>query len=352
MKISGYWKDHGANVTLINDYSNLDDYDSVYISKVFTDTPFPSDIVETGRIHLGGTGFYFDKAPNLPEEIEHHMPDYHLYDNWIDEQLKLGRGGKSNDYKFYRDYSIGFLTRGCFRKCSFCVNQKYDRVFCHSPLEEFYDPDRKKICLLDDNFLGLPKWKESLKVLRDINKPFVFRQGLDERLLTDEKCELLFNSKYDGDFIFAFDNISDYELIHQKLQLIRKHTNSTQIKFYVLVGFESTDELDIENMFKRIALLFEYRCIPYIMRYQSQCEQPWKKSKYKTLYSAVSSWCNQPSFVKKQSFREFCLTTQESIKTDGKICSRLQALLDFESEYPEIAAKYFDLKFGEIDPIK
>ena len=268
---------------------------------------------------------------------------------WVDEQLKLGRGGKSNDYKFYRDYSIGFLTRGCFRKCSFCVNQKYDRVFCHSPLEEFYDTDRKKICLLDDNFLGFPKWKESLKVLHDINKPFVFRQGLDERLLTDEKCELLFNSKYDGDFIFAFDNISDYDLIHRKLQLIRNYTNTTNIKFYVLVGFESTDEVDIENMFKRIALLFKYRCMPYIMRYQSKDEQPWKKSKYKTLYSAVGSWCNQPSFVKKQSFREFCLATQECIKTDGKICSRLQALMDFESECPEIAARYFDLKFGEID---
>ena len=29
------------------------------------------------------TGFYFDKAPNLPDEIEHCMPDYHLYDEWI-----------------------------------------------------------------------------------------------------------------------------------------------------------------------------------------------------------------------------------------------------------------------------
>jgi hypothetical protein len=29
-------------------------------------------------------------------------------------------------------------------KCQFCVNQKYDHVFLHSPLEEFYDPARKK----------------------------------------------------------------------------------------------------------------------------------------------------------------------------------------------------------------
>lgn len=40
-------------------------------------------------------------------------------------------------FKEYLEYSIGFLTRGCFRKFGFCVNQKYDHVFAHSPLEEF-----------------------------------------------------------------------------------------------------------------------------------------------------------------------------------------------------------------------
>ena len=69
---------------------------------------------------------------------------------------------------------------------------------------------------------------------------------MDERLLTDEKCEVLFNSKYDGDITFAFDNIADYDLIHKKLQMIRKYTER-QVMFYVLVGFESTDENDIEN---------------------------------------------------------------------------------------------------------
>lgn len=39
------------------------------------------------NVHIGGTGFFFDKAPNLPNEIEHHAPDYHLYDDWIAEQV-------------------------------------------------------------------------------------------------------------------------------------------------------------------------------------------------------------------------------------------------------------------------
>ena len=90
-KISGYWKEQGAEVFLLTDYDRLDEYDHVYISKVFTDTKIPQNIQDTDKIHLGGTGFYFDKAPNLPDEIEHHMPDYHLYDEWIAKEVEKAK---------------------------------------------------------------------------------------------------------------------------------------------------------------------------------------------------------------------------------------------------------------------
>ena len=77
------------------------------------------------------------------------MPDYRLYEEWV--MAQIAAGGKRNEYTYYLGYSIGFLTRGCFRKCSFCVNQNYDRVYVHSALSEFVDDSQKKICLLDDN---------------------------------------------------------------------------------------------------------------------------------------------------------------------------------------------------------
>lgn len=214
MKISGYHKKQGDDVHLLTNYDDIENYDKVFISKVFTNTPVPDGVLNLSWVEYGGTGFYFDTAPNLPDEIEHSFPDYDLYKDWINECVE--NGAKRSEFKEYTDYSIGFLTRGCFRKCGFCVNKKYDRVFCHSPLTEFYDPNRKKICLLDDNFLGFPKWREMLQELQATGKPFKFKQGLDERLLTDEKCEMLFNSKYDGDITFAFDNVSDYPIIEKK----------------------------------------------------------------------------------------------------------------------------------------
>lgn len=69
-KISGYWKEKGAEVHLLMGYLFPDDYDHIYISKVFTDTETPPLPKNDSRIHIGGTGFFFDKAPALPEEIE------------------------------------------------------------------------------------------------------------------------------------------------------------------------------------------------------------------------------------------------------------------------------------------
>ena len=372
-KISAYWKEKGAEVELKLDYDNLEEYDAVYISKVFTDTPVPRWIEEgidrenvktdlPSNIHVGGTGFFFAKAPNLIDEIEHHMPDYHLYDDWINNELvkaeektiseneEFDKTAFLAQFREYQEYSIGFMTRGCFRKCPFCVNQKYDHVFNHSPLEEFFDKSRKKICLLDDNFFGCPNWKEMLQQLIDTKRPFKFKQGLDERLLTQEKIDMLFGSKYDGDYTFAFDNISDYDLIHKKLQMIRynEKSNRHSIKFYVLVGFESTDYVDIENCFKRIELLFRYQCLPYVMRYQNKNEAPWKVSKYRSLYVTIARWANQPSIIKKMSFRQFCEANQALHKTEGTLCSSMKSMLGFEKEFPDIARKYFDMRYEDM----
>ncbi len=295
MKISGYYKNSRENnsVELKLDYENLDQYDKVFISKVFTDTLIDKNILSLSNVEYGGTGFYYDKSPKLSYEIEHSFPDYHLYDDWINDQLL--NGGKRLDYKYYYDYSIGFITRGCFRKCPFCVNRNYDKVEKHSSLDEFVDYSKKKILLLDDNFLGYSNWKKLLIELQNTGKPFQFKQGLDERILTDEKCELLFNSRYDGDYIFAFDNVEDYDLIEKKLQLLRRYTNKCP-KFYVFCGFDRKDiwdekfwEQDISDVFKRIELLMKYHCLPYIMRFNKYEESPYRGDVHKSCQMVQST---------------------------------------------------------------
>lgn len=335
MKISAYYKKQDAEVTLKTDYNSLELFDKIFVSKVFTDTPIDANLLHLENVQYGGTGFFYDTALKLPYEIEHIFPDYHLYDDWVADQIK--KGTKPINLKYYTDYSIGFLTRGCFRKCQFCVNRNYEQVFLHSPLDEFYDATRPKICLLDDNFLGSPFWKEILLDLQSVGKPFQFNQGLDERLLTEEKCKILFNSKYDGDYTFAFDNINDAKIIENKLKLIRQYT-SRHIKFYVFCGFDYNDiwdisfwKQDILDLMSRIEILMKYRALPYIMRYMRYKESPYEK-----LYTELARWCNQPAFIKKKSFHEFAKIREGSINW--------QTMLKAESDIPELT-KYFDMKW-------
>lgn len=334
MKLSGFHKEKGDNVVLKTDYDNLDSFDKVFISKVFTDTPVNEKVLKMSNVEYGGTGFFYDKAPRLPDEIEHHMPDYHLYDDWVKQ--KITEGGKRIDFRYYLDYSIGFMTRGCFRQCKFCVNRNYKKVDCHSNLNEFLDPTRKKICLLDDNFLGSPHWKTMLQQLQDTKKSFQFKQGLDERLLTGEKCEMLFKSKYDGDYIFAFDNVADYDVIKEKLDLVRQYTDK-RLKFYTFCGFDRNDKWDNEfwvqdlwDLWKRIELLMHYHALPYIMRFNRYTESPFAKH-----YIALARWCNQPGIFKSMSFRELSLARSTETKY----------LKDIEVKLPELANKYFDIKW-------
>lgn len=302
LKLSGYHKAKGDNVSLQLALSELDRYDKLYVSKVFTDTPFDESILKLPNVEYGGTGFYFDKAPALPYDTEHTMPDYTLYDDFVESMRAKGLK-VSNEYT---NYSIGYLTRGCFRKCPFCVNQKYSKVFQASPLAEFYDPSRKKICLLDDNFLGYPGWRELLEELIDTGKPFKFKQGLDERILTDEKCKLLFSAKYDGEITLAFDNVNDYDLIKSKLELIRKYSNKP-LTFYVLCGFDYANRYDSDfwindlySIFRRIELLTKYNCFPYLMRFNA-----YENSPIRGTYITLARWINQRAMFKKKSFMGF-----------------------------------------------
>jgi len=343
MKISGYHKKNGDNVKLIHfDDINPNSlftqtFDKVYISKVFTDTKVPEYLLKLPFVSYGGTGFFYDKAPNLPDKIEHSFPDYDLYNDWIKEKKKTGK--KSSYFKYYTDYSIGFTTRGCFRKCGFCVNRNSQRVNLHSPINEFLDKKRKKICLLDDNILGCGEhWERIFYELQQTNKPFQYKQGMDIRILSEKKAEILSKSKYDGDYIFAFDNIKDKEIIEEKLKIFRKYINKNCF-LYVFCGMDSEEKYNLDfwkkdliSILERIRILLKYKTTGYIMQYYKAKE---KENPFKDVYSALANYTNK-FLIRYKTINEYLEY------------ERAEAIIPFKKQYPEIAEKYFNLKFGEV----
>jgi hypothetical protein len=350
MKLSGYYKEQGHEVKLIT-FGDISPnvlfntkYDKVFISKVFTTSFIPENILKLPFVEYGGSGFMYEKdqiepdffkTPQLPTEIEHHFPDYHLYDDWIKSEIRFT--GRTKDYfKNYTDYSIGFTTRGCFRQCDFCFNRGVKTITLHSPLSEFVDKSRKKIVLLDDNIFGARKyWKDIFIELQQTNKPFYYNQGLDIRLLTEEKASVLAQSKYAGDYIFAFDNYKDKKIIIEKIEIFKKYLPTKVPKFYIFCAFDYNNVLDkafwkkdVEEVFERLKILMQYKCIPYIMKYEK-----WRKSPYSPLYSALSSWCNQPANFKKMSFLQ-------AIKNNTNLSK-------FKRECPDVVEKYFKIRYDE-----
>lgn len=355
MKLSSWHKINGDDVNLIG-FNEINPnslfpvkYDKIYISKAFTDSITPDFIYKMDNIKIGGTGFYFDKAQALPNEIEHCKPDYEIYN----KALKF-----VNNNNFYTDYSIGFTTRGCFRKCPFCVNKNSCKVQLHSPIKTFIDYDKPKICLLDDNVLGLSN-KELFKLFdefEEINKPIQYRQGLDIRLLTEERIKRLFKLRYDGGrgtgttYYFAFDLMKYKEEIENKLKLwnecyLKYKAKSDNIKWnkaklFVFCGFnEFSDNSyqfwinDIKSIFERYKIIFHYKAQPYLMKHEH-----YKKSPFPFLYDAIANYTNDVNnCIASLSFNEYIDTSYKNMKL----------IKDFRDKNKELI-KYFDVKLSVI----
>lgn len=290
MKFSSYFKKKGFRVDLKRlGYSGYDhhkrekividgsEYDKVLMSAIFTLNKNNVIVRNCEDVIKGGTGYNGFKPQWLPNKIEHIYPDYNLYE--------------------HNEYSIGFLTRGCPNNCKYCfIPKKEGKLKKHSSLKEFYNPKLPKIMLLDNNFLACKDCVKLLKMLKNTGKKVTFKQGLDFRLLTEDKAKLLADLDYDGEYIFAFDRVNDKSIIEKNLKIWQPLVKDWKTKFFVLVGFDTTLEQDLE----RVYFLKKHRCLPYIMRH-SNCYL----SFHRPFYTDLAAWCNQPGLFKNLSFKEF-----------------------------------------------
>lgn len=251
MKLSTYHKTQGDEVF----FGSCARAEIVYISCVFTwnkeKALQASTFYPNAKIVYGGTGFNLDSS--LPYEIEHIKPDYSLYDI---------------------DYSIGFVTRGCIRNCSWCiVPEKEGGIHHGSPLSEFVNPQLNKIQLLDNNLLSHPHHIEILKELIQLNKKTSFSQGLDIRLINKENAELLSKIKYydirfkNRRLHFAWDDPKTEKSVLKGIEiLLDVGIRPDHLMFYVLVSFNTTYQEDIH----RVKTLLDLDTIPYIMLYNGK----------------------------------------------------------------------------------
>lgn len=243
MKLSAWHKAHGDTVEWYNPLLS-GHMDKVYMSKVFSFTPDYPYCVDADEVIKGGSGYCIslqngieeydkDKDILLPYEVEHIYPDYSLYD--------------------IADTAYGFLTRGC----PYGMIHKYCHVgakegLCSTKvadLKEFWN-GQKNIVLCDPNMLACKDWKELLQQLIDSKAKVDFNQGLDIKLMTEEKAEMFAKIKLSS-VHFAWDNYADKDMIIPKFEMFKRITNIDIRKtaVYVLTNFDSTHEQDLERIY-------------------------------------------------------------------------------------------------------
>lgn len=288
MKISAWHKAKGDEVEWASPL--FGEYDIVYMAKVFSFSPDDLTAYNARRIVRGGSGYaiqlvdgreVYDKSkdPELPPEIEHMMPDYSIYP------------------ELTRDTAYGFLTRGCPRGCQFChVAKKEGRCSVKvADLKEFWT-GQKKIVLCDPNILACRDWRDLLQQLIDSGATVDLNQGIDARLLTEEKAQMLCRVKL-TEIHFAWDRYEDGERVLKGLELFAKYypkkLNHNAIVF-TIVNFDTTLEQDLDRIYR----LRDMGYWAYVMIYD--------KEHAPKIYRKLARWVNNRFiFAKCKTFEEY-----------------------------------------------
>lgn len=227
MKLSAWHKKNGDEVEW---YTIFGDYDIVYMSKVFTHTPDFGEIITNAKeIRRGGTGY--DLTTRLPPEAEKIIPDYSLYP-FIDKKS-----------------AYGFLTRGCVRKCPWCIVPKKEGRICkYQDVEEIAVNGRTRLVLMDNNILAAGDYalEQFDKIIR---RRFAvdFNQALDARLVDDVFADKMAKMRWIKYIRFGCDTNAQIAECERAISMLRDRGYTGKFFLYTIL------QGDIRECYDRVA---------------------------------------------------------------------------------------------------
>lgn len=226
---------------------NIPDPDEVWASVVFKKNRHKVDglpfYYPNAKIDIGGSGY--DLRKQLPDEVCLMMPDYSIYPDC--------------------DYDLGFTTRGCNRKCYFCiVPKKEGRFHINQHPSEFHDPNHKKIVLMDNNILLDKDWFFEVTDWIIENRLKVdFNQGLDIRLMDRDIAKRIRELSPIGKWHFAFDSMDYKDDVIKGIAMLNEAGVSVRntANWYVYLHNDAA----FDDALERCHILRDNKALPYIM---------------------------------------------------------------------------------------
>ena len=273
MKISAWHKANGDHVEWYEPMFS-GHMDKVYMSKVFTFTPDYEWCIDADDIEKGGTGYKnYDKV--LPIEMENIFPDYSIYPQY--------------------DFAIGFLTRGCIRKCPWCVvPNKEGWIRAVNTWQNIKRSDSKKILFMDNNVLACDHGRNQIAEMsgrKDIR--IDFNQGLDARLIDDDMARLLAGCKWNTFLRISCDTTQAFPKVKETIELLGQYMNRKKIFVYALIE-------DVQEAHDRIVMLDELGVEVFA--------QPYRDFEGRTVNreaKRLARWCNMKAIFRTVKYEDY-----------------------------------------------
>jgi len=280
LKLASYYRSRAYEIKLVRGINRDLDFspDIIEITSLFTYAWKPvHDVIEyyhkkypCAKMTVGGI-----YASIIPERLKSFYPFINVHQglhNGADRYMPAYDILKSSEKWNNWDGSIIFSSRGCIRKCPFCVVPKIEGKIRYvvKDIRQHVYKDHKRVILWDNNFFASPGWKTTLEQLIDIGLKVDFNQGLDARLIDEEKAAYIAELTTES-VRMAYDHQGEKTAAHNAVRFLEEQgIRKKKILFYVLYNFFSSEYPSSdtpESFLKIVQDIAEMRCNSYPMRY-------------------------------------------------------------------------------------
>lgn len=275
MRLSAWHKARGDSVEIASPLWGQ--YDRVYQSKQFDFTP-DDPTPWTCEVVRGGTGY--DLTTTLTPEQDTTYPDYGMYGC---------------------TYAIGRITRGCIRRCPWCVVWRQDgKVRQVAELGDFWR-GQDTLRLLDDNLTAMPDLFVATCETLAKERVKVAWEALDARLMDRCMASALAKVRRNGQVHFAWDSMSQEKAVKRGIDALKAGGFPLwAATFYVLIGFDTTPEQDLY----RVERLREWGVETFVMPYD-------KSDAYQKRFAR---WCNHKAIFKTVAWADYGCRLREGVE--------------------------------------